>query len=471
MAAIHDAVIVGGGIAGMVAATRLAELGVAALVLEQGEGIYPCNSRWAGGAFHVCFRDIMAPSDSLKETILAIAPDVASPALAGAVAQDGSRLIRWMQRHGVRFGKAGDAEWRYWTLEPPGLSQTGLHWEGRGSDVMMRLMRARLEQLGGRIREGTRGVELIMRNGRCEGIVVEQSGRREDLAARAVLLADGGFQGNTEMVRRYISPRPERVRQRGAGTGRGDGILMAAAAGAQLVQMDRIYGHVLSRDAINRDDLWPYPIMDYVAASSIVVDAQGERFMDEGKGGVFMTNGLARLADPLSAVAIFDEAIWQGPAREFILPANPHLKQAGGTMLSAPDLPSLARAAGLPAARLAATIEGYNAAVDAGTTQTLTPARSSATYKAWPIRVGPFHAIPLAAGMTYTMGGILTDAHGGVVKTDGATLPGLYAAGSNTGGLEGGVNAGYVSGLTKSGVFGLRTAEAIATALGKTVTA
>ena len=38
------------------------------------------------------------------------------------------------------------------------------------------------------------------------------------------------------------------------------------------------------------------------------------------------------------------------------------------------------------------------------------PARSNPAYKAHPLRTGPFHAIPLCVGVTYTMGGILTDA-------------------------------------------------------------
>jgi fumarate reductase flavoprotein subunit len=54
---------------------------------------------------------------------------------------------------------------------------------------------------------------------------------------------------------------------------------------------------------------------------------------------------------------------------------------------------------------------------------------------------------------------------------DGRPIPGLFAAGCTTGGLEGGAKIGYVSGLTKSGVTGLRAAESIAAEFGKTVSA
>ena len=60
--------------------------------------------------------------------------------------------------------------------------------------------------------------------------------------------------------------------------------------------------------------------------------------------------------------------------------------------------------ASIPA--LEQTIAQYNAAVDAGTTAQLTPARSVSSHKAWPVRTAPFYAARLCAGITYTMGGI-----------------------------------------------------------------
>jgi fumarate reductase flavoprotein subunit len=48
-----------------------------------------------------------------------------------------------------------------------------------------------------------------------------------------------------------------------------------------------------------------------------------------------------------------------------------------------------------------------------------------------------------------------------VLTPEGTSLPGLYAVGCATGGLEGGEHKGYVGGLVKSSVTGLRCAEAI----------
>ena len=57
------------------------------------------------------------------------------------------------------------------------------------------------------------------------------------------------------------------------------------------------------------------------------------------------------------------------------------------------------------------------------------------------------------------MGGIAIDGHGRVKRPDGSVIGGLYAAGGTTGGLEGGGALGYVGGLIKACVFGLRVAE------------
>ena len=82
-----------------------------------------------------------------------------------------------------------------------------------------------------------------------------------------------------------------------------------------------------------------------------------------------------------------------------------------------------------------------------------------------PIAKAPFLAIPVCAGITYTMGGIVVDGGSRVLKTDGAAIPGLYAAGSTTGGLEGGPTVGYLGGLAKAAIQGLVAAETIASDL------
>ena len=144
------------------------------------------------------------------------------------------------------------------------------------------------------------------------------------------------------LFRRHIGPSPERVLQRHAGTAVGDGLRMAEAAGAALTRLDRFYGHLLSRDAMHDDGLWPYPQIDAVATAGIVVDAGGRRLLDEGLGGISITNDLARLDDPLCATVICDAAIWDTAGRAAQIPPNPQLAEGGGTLHKADTLEALA---------------------------------------------------------------------------------------------------------------------------------
>ena len=75
--------------------------------------------------------------------------------------------------------------------------------------------------------------------------------------------------------------------------------------------------------------------------------------------------------------------------------------------------------------------------------------------------MAPFYAMPICAAITNTMGGIVVDGDARVLDKNDKPIPGLYAAGSTVGGLDGGPHAGYVGGLIKA-TIGLRAAETIA---------
>lgn len=458
-----DVAVVGGGIAGMVAAVRCAERGLKVLLLEKGEDVlYRCNSRFTGGAFHVCFRNVNDGPDVLERTIRDTTRGFADPALAATIGAQASTAVRWLKTQGIRFIKAGPDAWQHNFLAPPGLMQPGLHWQGRGGDVMLRTLRRRLEALGGILLQGARARRLAMEGRDCVGVWIDRQGREERIEAHDIVLCDGGFQANMALMREFVSPAPEKLKQRGAATGAGDALIMAREAGAALTGMHNVYGHLLCQDALQDDALWPYPILDSICGASVVVDGSGRRFMDEGLGGVYMTNCVARLADPLSATVILDRAIWDGPATQFILPANPHLVLAGGTVFAAQSLTGLATQLSLPATQLEATIAEYNQAVAAGTTQQLAPARTTDKMRACPIMHPPYYAVRIAAGVTYTMGGLAIDEYGHVLREDGSRIGGLHASGCTAGGIEGGSAAGYVGGLTKSAVMSLRIADTLA---------
>lgn len=463
-----DLLIVGGGLAGSAAALRAAELGLKPLVLEQGnEAAYLCNTRITIGVFQVALSDMLGGAESLRAAIdRATSGYVAAP-LRDRYAAEAGPALSWLLGQGVRAINAGAATRSLATLAPPVPRQPGLHWAGRAGDVMLRQLAGRIEARGGELRRGLRARELILRDGRCCGVVAEGVDGAHPVEARAVVLADGGFQANLELVKRFITPHPEKLLQRNAKTGRGDALLMAEAAGASLSAMDRFYGHVQARDAMDDPELWPYPTVDFPIAAGIAVDRHGRRFTDEGLAGVSVANAIARLNDPLGAVAIFDQAIWEASGKTYVMSVNPFLETTGATFHRADALEPLAAKAGLPGPALGETVARYNAALERGLLDRLDPPRSADTGHVWgakaqPIREPPFYAVPLCAGITYTMGGIVIDDRARVQHKNGGAIAGLYGAGGTIGGLEGGPVSGYTGGLAKALVFGKLAGEAAA---------
>jgi fumarate reductase flavoprotein subunit len=455
-------IVVGGGIAGLTAALRGAELGFQVSVLEQGaDELYPCNSRYSGGIIHAAYHDVTRPPDELVDIMRKATASTIDEDLARSIAAHGRRLLSWLQEHDVRFMRFSPLEAHRWCMAPPRPVGPGLDWKGRGPDVMLRTLTQKLRETGGAIVLGARARALKMADGHCVGVTGTQGGKDCEWAADAVVIADGGFQSNLDLFRRYIGPRPERVLQRGAATGRGDGVTMAIEAGAATRGMDRFYGHLHSQDALTNPDVWPYPELDAVAASAIVVSRNGERLLDEGLGGLAIANQIARLDDPASTTLIFNEAIWDGPGKSARFPANPYLERFGGTIRRANTLDELARQTGLPADKLKATVADYNNALKSDALDKLSPPRANGKIKALPIETAPYCAIALCAGITYTMGGIVIDGNGRVLREDKSAIEGVYAAGATTTGVEGGGDGGqigYVGGLIKA-VFGLRAAE------------
>ena len=455
-----DLVIVGGGFAGLVAANRATQLGLKVVVLERGaDETYACNSRYAGGVLHISYHDVMDPPSDLARAMEKITEGYADPALVTALAGTSRRAIEWLVEEGASFAPEGSIAWRQWVLAPRRPPVTHMQWQGIGADVTLRRLQQNLVGRGGEVHRGTRALSLIMDGGRCVGVEAQADRSRRAYVARAVLLADGGFQADLELLRKHVSPAPQALKQRNAGTGLGDGLRMARQAGSAESSLEAFYGHLLSRDAFHNERLWPYPQVDELAGAGVVVDARGRRIADEGMGGVYLSNAVARLADPASATVIFDEAIWQGPGRAASIPPNPVLVREGGTLHQAASIAELAQLAGLPARELESTLHSYNDAVRSGRCEVLEPLRSSHKRAPMGITAPPFYAVPICAGITFTMGGITIDAAARVLRPDRAPIPGLYAAGSNTGGLDGGRACGYAGGLMKAIVFGLLAAE------------
>jgi fumarate reductase flavoprotein subunit len=322
-------------------------------------------------------------------------------------------------------------------------------------------LKARFEQLGGRYMNCIEGISLIRHNGAIQGINGKEKTESLELRSRSTILATGGFSANKELVRKYIGPQADQCKLRGSPQDTGDGLRMALEAGAKAVNLQYFYGHLISRKALVDDRFWPYPRLDSFVDEGVLVNGDGRRFVDEGRGDVAVANELSRSNDPTGAILIFDHGSWAASkdhpsSTSLMLPApNPWLLDNDGEIFFHETITGLAGAIGIDPGHLAATLEPFNRAVETNQLGSLPVPR---TGRPKPLRP-PFCGLRVVPGITFTMGGVLINGRGEVL--DGAENPihGLYAAGDAIGGLMGGYRGGYTGGIMQAVVTGILAGE------------
>jgi tricarballylate dehydrogenase len=275
----------------------------------------------------------------------------------------------------------------------------------------------------------------LSEDGRIDGVITRgRDGLMKRLAAPAVVIACGGFEGNKEMLTQYLGSRacdlpviaPTLVNNRG------EGLRMALEVGADTAgQFDMFHGEPMDPRSSKPDAVvYGYPF-------GIVVNGAGKRFYDEGKDSFDST------FEELS-VEIWrnqnQKAFFIGDQTTLEIEHWADINLTDQPLIEAPTLAALAEKLGLDPKALEATVATYNAAIGPGTFNPkifdgcaaigLDPPKSN-----WAFRLErpPFIAYPLTCAITFTFGGIRTNSQAQVVNAAGVPIPGLYAAGEVTG--------------------------------------
>jgi tricarballylate dehydrogenase len=272
------------------------------------------------------------------------------------------------------------------------------------------------------------------RDGRVTGVHVRGPEGAKHLAARAVVIACGGFEGARDLLTTHLGPRGAELPLIAPtlANNRGDGLRLTEPLGAAVAgQFDMFHGEPVDRRSSKPDAVvYAYPY-------GIVVNRDARRFFDEGADSFDAT--FERLGYEIwarqhqEAYFVAEKAILDWPnVANIILTDQPPLEAA--------TIAGLAEKLGLAPAALAATVNQYNAAIGPGETDRrirdgkaargIEPPKSN---WATPIQNGPFIGYPLTCAITFTFGGIRSDARARVMRRDGTPIAGLYAAGEVTG--------------------------------------
>lgn len=457
-----DVVVVGAGNAAMCAAYAAKDAGASVVVLERApEAECGGNSAFTGGATRFAFKDI----DEVREVLDLTDEEVANtdfgtyteaefledmgrctqyrcdPDLTEIFVRESRATLAWMKRKGVRF----EPMWVRQSQKIDGRVKfyAGLICQAWGAGQgLVEGEHAIAKKLGIPVLYETAATDLVRENGKIRGVIAERDGQPITLRARAVVLACGGFESNSEMRTRYLGPNWDLAKVRGTRFNMGDGIRMALAVGAMP------YGHWSGAHAVGWDlnappfgereigDLFQKHSYPY----GIMVNATGERFVDEGadfRNFTYAKYGHEVLRQPgMFAWQIFDSKV------NHLLRHEYQIRKI--TKAEAPSLEALMeKLEGVNAARCLETIREYNAAVrqDVPFNPVILDGRGTVGLKVpksnWAnvLDTPPFHAYAVTCGITFTFGGVRVSERAAVQSVAGRDIPGLYAAGEMVGGL------------------------------------
>jgi succinate dehydrogenase/fumarate reductase flavoprotein subunit len=462
---VWDVLVVGFGFAGGASAIAAHDAGARVLLIEKMPdpgGISIC----AGGGIR-SITDLPRGREYLRHTVGPDVPDDVLDAIASGMAGledyfrklatvNGAEIV--VRDRGGNYPFPGhDALGIVEVSSIPGFDARTEYPHARGrllgpnvfklvhDNVRARNIEVRLETAAERLILGAKGEVL--------GAVVRANGTTKRIAAlRGVVLASGGFESAPEIQRKYWQIRPVLpVATRG---NTGDGIRMAQAAGADLWHMWHFHG---SYGFKHPDPNYPYALRvkrlpDWnptvkepdVRMSWIILDGEGRRFMNEyhpylqdtGQRPLDQFDPVTQRFPKIPAHIVIDEegrklyplgqAVVNDRSVEPYVWSDDNLKEVGnGLLKKAESIEELASILGADPAVVRASLERWNAAVEAG--HDADQARSAGSL--FKVEKPPFYVGTLWPVVNNTQGGPAHDARQRVVNAHGEPIPRLYEAG------------------------------------------
>lgn len=429
-----DCVVVGAGGAGMTAALEAKAAGLNVVIVEK-MAMAGGNSVKATGGMNAAETDVQA-SYGVEDTVEVFVEDTMKGGydlnnreLVTKMAEESSDAIEWLESIGAPLPELSFSG---------GATNKRIHRPEGGQAVGSFIVDALLknvEEQGIEILYNTEAKEILTADNAVSGIKAEGKDKNYTINAQSVILATGGFGANEDMYTQYRPELKGFVTTNTPGA-TGDGIAMAEAVGANLVDIEQIQIH---------------PTVEQTTSLLITESVRG--------GGAILVNESAKrfgnellTRDVISANIIAEEGgyayeIFDQQLRDSLSAIEKYVEN--NIVVQADTIEELAKELGIDEATLVETVNTWNEAVanqnDAEFGRTTGMEKN--------ISVAPFYAIKIAPGVHHTMGGVEINTNAEVVSTEGTVIPGLFAAGEVAGGVHGGNRIGGTA-VTDFVVFG-----------------
>jgi fumarate reductase flavoprotein subunit len=419
-----DIVVIGAGGAGLSASIKASQGGAKVILLEK-QGTAGGNTISATGGLNAAETSVQKKlgiadsKDQFYKDTMKGGYNLNNPELVRNMVEEAPETVDWLISVGVDLsdvGKmAGSTNSR--THRPQGGAAVGAH--------MVPVLEKAAVNAGVDLRKNSKVVDIIKKDGRAAGVIVEKNGKKYTISAKAVIIATGGFGANPDMVVKYKSDL------KGFGTtnhkgATGDAFAWIEKFNAGLTQMDQIQTHptVVPSNGMM--------ITEAVRGNgAIMINREGKRFGSEMATRDVMSAAVLSQTGG-TAYLVFDTSV-----RKSLKAIEGYVKQGLLTEGETPE--ELAKKLGIPAEALAQTIKRYNGFVASGNDGDF-GRKGSEMPRA--LSEGPYFAVEVAPAIHHTMGGIVINKKAEVLDVNGRPVPGLYAAGEVTGGIHGGNRLG-----------------------------
>ena len=228
-----DVIVVGAGAAGLSAALAAIEQAEqigdgspkVAVLERSAKELRGGNTRWSGA--YLRLEDPITPVRDLVDYALGASKNYADRSYYESLVREVPAAFIWLREQGVKLAELPSI---FLTASTPRYQPVG------GGEQIVEPLFANLEKTSATILYETSARRLVTDSeGTVVGInVMDGAGKSHNYGAGSVVLACGGFQGNRELMTRYVGKNAYRVPpiSRGGENNRGDGLLMALAAGA-----------------------------------------------------------------------------------------------------------------------------------------------------------------------------------------------------------------------------------------------
>jgi len=383
----------------------------------------------------------------------------ANPYLVRTVIDKSADTIKWLQKQGVQFVEPVtmfyDAP-RTWHILK-GKPRAG----GRGS-AMIKALVARAKERAAELWLATPVKKIIKEGGKITGVISEKDGKDIHIAAKAVIIATGGYANNKEWVKTYSGfDLDVNLFPLGNISKTGDGIRMAWEVGAAEEGMGvlQLWRSILIGQGVKE-------IGNLHAAAlqpHLWVNQRGERFCDETIANIdpFEGNACARQKNGYS-YTIFDEAIrrhmiekgidknmgTENPPGTPLVNFDVELKAGLGKktphLFVANSVRELAGQIDVNPNVLKATLEEYNKFCEKGRDELF----AKDQHYLRPVKESKFYAMRCVTMTLGTLGGIKINHKTEVLDKEENPIPGLYAVGNDASGMYGDSYNIYLSGGT-----------------------